>query len=113
MLSLLENALQACAPGGCICLAGSAADAELAFCVTDTGVGIAPEVQARLFEPFFTTRSGGTGLGLARVRAVAEAHGGSVGVRSASGAGSEFVLRLPLAPAARDECARYHARSFG
>ena len=100
LLSLLENALQACAPGGRICLTASAVNAELAFCVSDTGAGISLEAQARLFEPFFTTRSGGTGLGLAIVRAVAEAHGGSITVRSAPGAGSEFVLRLPLAPAA-------------
>ncbi len=96
LLSLLENAVQACAPGGCVCLAATSADAEIAFRVSDNGAGIAPEVQARLFEPFFTTRNGGTGLGLAIVRAVAEAHGGSVAVRSGEGAGSEFVLRLPL-----------------
>lgn len=96
LLSLLENALQACAPGGRVCLAASCADAAIEFRVRDDGAGIAPEVQARLFEPFFTTRNGGTGLGLAIVRAVAEAHGGSVAVRSQSGAGSEFVLRLPL-----------------
>jgi len=100
LLSLLENAVQACAAGGRISLAATATDAELAFCVADTGAGIAPAVQARLFEPFFTTRSGGTGLGLAIVRAVAEAHGGGVAVRSTSGTGSEFILRLPLAPAA-------------
>jgi len=100
LLSLLENAVQACAPGARIRLAAIAGDSELAFCVSDTGEGIEPEAQARLFEPFFTTRSGGTGLGLAIVRAVAEAHGGSVDARSAPGAGSEFVLRLPLAPAA-------------
>lgn len=100
LLSLLENAVQACARGGRIRLAATAANAELAFCVSDTGAGIGPEVQARLFEPFFTTRSGGNGLGLAIVRAVAEAHGGGIAVRSAPGEGSEFVLRLPFAPAA-------------
>ena len=96
LLSLVENAVQACAPGGRVCLAATGADAEIVFRVSDNGAGIAPEVQARLFEPFFTTRNGGTGLGLAIVRAVAEAHGGSVAVRSGEGAGSEFVLRLPL-----------------
>jgi two-component system sensor histidine kinase FlrB len=100
LLSLLENAVQACAPGGQIRLAASAAEAELVFRVSDTGRGIAPEVQTRLFEPFFTTRNGGTGLGLAIVRAVAEAHGGSVAARSEPGQGSEFVLRLPSVPAA-------------
>jgi two-component system sensor histidine kinase FlrB len=96
LLSLLENAVQACAPGGRVCLAASRLDAEVAFRVSDNGAGIAPEVQARLFEPFFTTRNGGTGLGLAIVRAMAEAHGGSIAVRSGEGTGSEFVLRLPL-----------------
>jgi signal transduction histidine kinase len=99
LLSLLENAVQACAPGARICLSAAVRDAELVFCVSDTGAGIAPEAQARLFEPFFTTRSGGNGLGLAIVRAVAEAHGGTVVARSQPGAGSEFVLHLPLAPA--------------
>ena len=101
LLSLLENAVQSCAPGGRVSMVASATGAELAFCVSDSGAGIAPKVRARLFEPFFTTRSGGTGLGLAIVRAVAEAHGGSVSVRSVKGAGSEFDLRLPLAPPAQ------------
>ncbi|MGP1675538.1 MAG: sensor histidine kinase [Burkholderiales bacterium] len=100
LLSLLENAVQACTPGGRVALGATATDAELEIHVSDSGAGIAPEVQARLFEPFFTTRNGGTGLGLAIVRAVAQAHGGSVAVRSGEGAGSKFVLRLPLAPAA-------------
>lgn len=99
LLSLLENAVQASAEGGRIRLAATVADAELVFCVSDTGVGIAAEAQARLFEPFFTTRSGGTGLGLAIVRAVTEAHGGSIAARSAPGEGSEFLLRLPLVAA--------------
>ena len=96
LLNLLENAVQASAPGGCIGLSAVTLEAQLMLGVSDTGAGIAPEVQARLFEPFFSTRSGGSGLGLAIVHAVVEAHGGSVGVRSAPGAGSEFVLRLPL-----------------
>jgi two-component system sensor histidine kinase FlrB len=103
LLSLLENAVQACAPCGRIGLAAIAVESEVVFYVTDSGAGIAPEAQARLFEPFFTTRSGGTGLGLAIVRAVAEAHGGSVDARSTPGAGSEFVLRLPLAPVAEPQ----------
>jgi two-component system, sensor histidine kinase FlrB len=100
LLSLLENAVQACAAGGRIVLAATCEGAEVVFCVADTGAGIAPEARDRLFEPFFTMRSGGTGLGLAIVRMVAEAHGGSVAARKAPGAGSEFVLRLPRAPAA-------------
>jgi two-component system sensor histidine kinase FlrB len=97
LLSLLENAVQACKQGGRIRLGASISGAQAVFRVADTGAGIAPEAQAHLFEPFFTTRSGGTGLGLAIVRAVAEAHGGKVAASSVPGAGSEFVVWLPLA----------------
>jgi signal transduction histidine kinase len=98
LISLAENAVQACAPGARIKLTAAVRGNQLEFHVVDTGSGIAPEAQGRLFEPFFTTRSGGTGLGLAIVRAVAEAHGGNVAASSVPGAGSEFVLRLPLDP---------------
>jgi two-component system sensor histidine kinase FlrB len=97
LLSLLDNAVRACAPGGHITLEATVDDAELAIRVSDTGVGITPATQARLFEPFFTTRSGGTGLGLAIVRAAVEAHAGRIEVQSTPGSGSQFVLYLPLA----------------
>ncbi len=100
LLSLAENALQACRRGDRVLLGVDVRQAELEFCVTDSGRGIPAEAQARLFEPFFTTRSGGTGLGLAIVRGVADSHGGSVAARSQPGTGSEFLLRLPLARSA-------------
>lgn len=96
LLGLLDNAMQASTAGARIGLGASLQGAHLAFHVSDTGTGIAHEAQARLFEPFFTTRSQGTGLGLALVRAVTEAHGGKVQVHSTPGAGSEFVLSVPL-----------------
>ena len=96
LLGLLDNAMQASSVGGRIGLAASIQGGHLAFQVSDTGTGIAHEAQARLFEPFFTTRRQGTGLELALVRAVAEAHGGSVQAHSTPGAGSEFVLSVPL-----------------
>ena len=64
--------------------------------VEDTGRGITEENLSRIFNPFFTTRRGGTGLGLPAVRRIARAHGGQVEVRSKPGAGSTFTLRLPL-----------------
>jgi signal transduction histidine kinase len=67
--------------------------------VSDTGPGIDAASRAHIFEPFFTTKATGTGLGLAIVRQAAEAHGGTVEVDSAPGAGATFRVRLPGAAA--------------
>ena len=69
-------------------------DVSVYFTVTDDGPGIAPDVAPHLFEPFFTTRPQGTGLGLAVVRAVARAHGGDVNVELLQ-QGTRFTLHLP------------------
>lgn len=96
LLNLLENAMQACSKGGQVSLRGeTGGDGQVSIIVADNGKGIDTVTQERLFEPFFTTRTDGTGLGLAIVRGVAEAHRGSVQVKSAPGCGSEFILRLP------------------
>jgi signal transduction histidine kinase len=63
--------------------------------VRDTGVGMTPEVQARIFDPFYTTKSRGTGLGLAIVHTLVEAHQGTIDVQSALGKGTGFTLALP------------------
>jgi two-component system sensor histidine kinase PilS (NtrC family) len=63
--------------------------------VIDTGVGIPPEALDRVFDPFFTTRREGSGLGLATVHRIVEAHGGSLRVESAPGMGTTFRLRWP------------------
>jgi PAS domain S-box-containing protein len=76
----------------------AAADAEMvALVVADDGVGIASEVRERLFDPLFTTKPRGTGLGLAVVSKVIERHGGEVSVESTVGVGSVFTVRLPRA----------------
>jgi signal transduction histidine kinase len=70
------------------------------FCrvaVVDNGPGIAPEDRARLFEPFFSRKPNGTGLGLATSRRLVEAHGGRLEVEEAPGGGAAFVLHLPAA----------------
>lgn len=96
LLNLLENAMQACLEGGQVGLRGEVGeDGMVSIAVADNGKGIDIATQERLFEPFYTTRTDGTGLGLAIVRGVAEAHRGSVQVKSAPGCGSEFILRLP------------------
>lgn len=66
--------------------------------VWDTGPGIPPQLQAKLYNPFFTTRAKGTGLGLAIVRKNVELHGGDVTLRSKPGQGTCFSVQLPLAP---------------
>lgn len=112
--NLIENAIQATAGGGTVNCSVARADScpgeqageELRFIIRDSGVGISPELQARLFEPFFTTRAEGTGLGLAIARGVARGHGGDISMESAPGAGSVFTLTLPLMPSEWLRCDR-------
>ncbi|MDA8095411.1 MAG: ATP-binding protein [Betaproteobacteria bacterium] len=102
LLNILENALQASAPGASVRLRARADPVHVTLSILDTGCGIAPEHRARLFEPFFTTRADGTGLGLAIVRGVISAHGGEVEALSPAGGGAEFVIRLPRFEARAD-----------
>jgi two-component system sensor histidine kinase FlrB len=95
LLNLVENALQACAGSGSVRLEAVASDTAVTLRVRDSGAGMDEAVQARLFEPFFTTRNQGTGLGLAIVRTVVQSHGGEVGVQSKPGQGSVFTIVLP------------------
>ena len=99
LVALLENAVQASPEQSGIRLAvrRNGDVAEISVC--DSGAGIAPDLQARLFEPFFTTRSHGTGLGLAIVKNVVEAVGGRVKISSQPGNGAEFILVLPVSGA--------------
>jgi signal transduction histidine kinase len=103
VLNLVRNALAATPSGGRITVRVEAAPerGQVRLVVRDTGPGIPPEMQGRLFEPFFTTRAseGGTGLGLAVVRAIVTDHGGTITATSDHGA--EFVVSFPArAPAA-------------
>lgn len=65
--------------------------------VSDTGRGVPPEIAERIFQLFMTTKSTGTGVGLAVVRKILERHGGSVRLEPADGGGSRFVIELPAA----------------
>jgi signal transduction histidine kinase len=97
VLNLVRNALAATPGGGRITVRIDAADGQVRLIVRDTGPGIPPEMAARLFEPFFTTRAseGGTGLGLSVVRAIVIEHKGTITARSDTGA--EFVVSFPAA----------------
>ncbi len=101
ILNLVVNALQALPPGGCIWLRTLAADSgTVGFEVGDDGPGLPGEIRGRIFQPFVTGREGGTGLGLAFVERIIKAHRGSVSVRSESGKGTVFAVRLPVAEVA-------------
>ena len=71
-------------------------DGWLAVSISDTGAGIPEDHLERVFEPLFTTKAKGIGLGLALVRALVENHGGTVWVTSTVGEGSTFTVRLPV-----------------
>ena len=95
--NLVENAVQSGGDEVRVELRLSVTDSgSVQIRVSDNGQGITPEVRARLFDPFFTTRAAGTGLGLAVVQAVVQSHGGSVSVDSEPGRGSSFSLELPV-----------------
>jgi len=104
LTDLLVNALEAMAedgPGEEHCLGLDLEETgeerrELSIRISDTGPGIPEELRERIFYPFFTTKGGGTGVGLASAQKVILSHGGSIEVKSAPGAGSTFCLRLPL-----------------
>jgi len=85
-------------PGtGSLTIDGNADGGTLRLDVTDTGVGMDEEALERVFEPYFSTKTTGTGLGLPIARRNIELNGGSIEVRSAKGAGTTVTLRLPMA----------------
>jgi signal transduction histidine kinase len=95
--NLILNAVQAMPDGGQLTVASKAATPGwIVISVSDTGAGIAKEHQEKLFEPLFTTKAKGIGLGLAIVRTLIDAHGGVIEARSEVGKGSTFMVRLPV-----------------
>jgi len=100
-VNLLTNACHATAAGGSLEIRAARAGPFVAVHIRDTGTGIAPDDLAQIFEPFFTTKPAGegTGLGLSIVQGIVRKHGGRIGVQSALGQGTEFVVELPLAEA--------------
>lgn len=100
LLNLLLNAQQAMPEGGEITLQAAAEPGEVVLHVIDTGQGMSRDALAKAFRPFYSTRPGGTGLGLPTTRRIIEAHGGTLSVESEPGRGTRFTLRLPVRPAA-------------
>jgi signal transduction histidine kinase len=97
LLNLLVNAQQAMPAGGEIRLRTWEDGPQVKIEVSDTGPGIAPENLERIFNLYFSTKPGGTGLGLPMVKKIIEEHGGAVDVRSEPGKGAAFTLCLKKA----------------
>jgi signal transduction histidine kinase len=97
--NILENSLAACSDPVEIHVCcrpvrkAARGAAELSF--RDNGPGLSAEQRSRIFEPFFTTKQRGTGLGMTLAKRIVEAHGGTIGVRSENGRGTEIVIELP------------------
>jgi signal transduction histidine kinase len=105
-VNLILNAVQACPQGGSVKVTAirtqsGAKDAVKIF-VTDDGCGIAPENHRKIFEPFFSMRQGGTGLGLFMSLNTVRRSGGDIVVTSAAGAGSTFAVVLPALERAQE-----------
>jgi two-component system sensor histidine kinase HydH len=97
LLNLLLNAEQAMPEGGQITLqAAMAPGPAVCFNIIDTGKGIPPEALGKIFEPFFSTKTTGSGLGLPTTKRIVEAHGGEISVESEVGKGTKFSIRLPV-----------------
>lgn len=94
--NLLRNAIQATPAGGAVTLAARQDGGGVRVTVSDTGAGIDPDDLPRIFDLYFTTKSEGTGIGLAVTHQIAAAHGGALDVESRPGEGTRMILRLPL-----------------
>jgi two-component system, NtrC family, sensor kinase len=104
LLNLLVNARQATAEGGQVkvLLQYDSEQKEVVLSIRDTGTGISPEVLPRIFDPYFTTKSGpdasgkgGNGIGLASCKEIVDSHQGRIRVESSLGKGTAFIVRLP------------------
>ena len=93
--NLATNAIEALPVGGCVSLQLMEAGERLHLCILDDGPGMPAEVRSRIFEPYFTTKRSGTGLGLAMVKQAVVALGGCITVDSEVGRGTRFIVDLP------------------
>ena len=99
LVNLVGNAVDAMPNGGTLSVSsGSRPDGRYSVVVEDTGIGITPEDRERIFEPYFTTKVSGLGLGLVLTKKIVDAHGGEIFVDSAPGKGTRIEVALPAGP---------------
>jgi PAS domain S-box-containing protein len=96
LINLVKNAMAAMPDGGSIHMSTKCADDNIHISVDDTGVGIPEDMIHKIFEPYFTTKVDGTGLGLTMAYKVVKEHGGDIRVQSESGKGTCFTITLPV-----------------
>jgi two-component system sensor histidine kinase FlrB len=96
LLNLVTNGLEAAGDRGHVSVIAELHGLNVEIAISDDGPGIAPELADRVFEPFFTSRPDGTGLGLAVARSVTEAHRGELVLAERGSSGATFLMRLPL-----------------
>ena len=93
--NVIKNSSQAMKEGGILRIRTSATPAQVSIAFEDTGGGISPENLSKVFQPYFTTKDSGTGLGLMIVRRIVREHGGEVELQSDEGRGLTVTIRLP------------------
>ncbi len=94
-LNLLRNSIESMPAGGTLTVSTEQSDGRVRVRITDTGEGIDQDCLDRIFDPFFSTREGGTGLGLSLTQQIVAEHGGSIACESTPGQGTSFVVELP------------------
>ncbi|MED4583995.1 sensor histidine kinase [Brevibacillus choshinensis] len=98
LLNLMKNSIEAMKEGGILTVESRLTEHAVHLHVRDTGDGISPEYLVRIFDPFFSLKEEGTGLGLPISRRMVENHGGDIQVNSKLGEGTEIIISLPLQP---------------
>jgi signal transduction histidine kinase len=96
IFNVILNAFQAMPAGGDLTVDTKASDGTAFIIIEDTGIGVSRENLPKLFDPFFSTKSTGLGLGLATTKRVSEEHGGKVDFQSVEGKGSTVIISLPI-----------------
>jgi PAS domain S-box-containing protein len=96
LLNLIKNAMAAMNGGGRLTLKTESRDGEIQISVSDTGIGISEEIISKIFEPYFTTKETGSGLGLTLIFKIVREHRGEISVKSKEGEGTCFKITLPI-----------------
>lgn len=96
MHNILKNAIDASPEGGIIHIETARIKGGVSIAVSDKGTGIPPEMLDKIFKPYFSTKRGGVGIGMAVVKKIVELHSGKIRVQSRVGSGTRIIIELPI-----------------